>query len=140
MARRYGIDRRILCRWKQELAAPVFVAVQITDAAEGPVSDAASFGVKVHLALGYVDMRKGIDGLAMLVQGVLQQDPFSGYQFVFGAAPELPAEGCRDPATDGAGPRRRPHRPRRGSGQDRATAADHAKAAAQPVWRAGRTA
>jgi transposase len=35
-------------------------------------------GVKVHLALGYIDMRKGIDGLAMLVQGVLRQDPFSG--------------------------------------------------------------
>jgi IS66 Orf2 like protein len=36
-------------------------------------------GVKVHLALGYVDMRKGIDGLAMLVQGVLRQDPFTGH-------------------------------------------------------------
>ena len=35
-------------------------------------------GVKVHLALSYIDMRKGIDGLAMLVQGVLRQDPFSG--------------------------------------------------------------
>jgi hypothetical protein len=33
-------------------------------------------GVKVHLAFGYTDMRKGIDGLAMLVQGVLRQDPF----------------------------------------------------------------
>src|SRR5919109_5533092 len=32
---------------------------------------------------GYVDMRKGIDGLAMLVQGVLRQDPFSGHLFVF---------------------------------------------------------
>ena len=31
-------------------------------------------GVKVHLALSYIDMRKGIDGLAMLVQGVLRQD------------------------------------------------------------------
>jgi len=40
-------------------------------------------GVKVHLALGFIDMRKGIDGLAMLVQGVLQQDPFSGHLFVF---------------------------------------------------------
>ena len=30
--------------------------------------------VKVHLAVGYIDMRKGIDGLAMLVQGVLHQD------------------------------------------------------------------
>jgi hypothetical protein len=27
--------------------------------------------LKVHLAFGYTDMRKGIDGLAMLVQGVL---------------------------------------------------------------------
>ena len=33
VARRYGIDRRILCRWKQELSLPVFVAVEITDAA-----------------------------------------------------------------------------------------------------------
>src|SRR6266404_8808843 len=39
IARRYGIARRVLCRWKQELAAPVFVAVQITDA--GAPSDAA---------------------------------------------------------------------------------------------------
>jgi transposase len=39
--------------------------------------------VKVHLAFGYTDMRKGIDGLAMLVQGVLRQDPFSGHLFVF---------------------------------------------------------
>jgi transposase len=43
----------------------------------------ASPNVKVHLALGYIDMRKGIDGLAMLVQGVLRQDPFSGHLFVF---------------------------------------------------------
>lgn len=36
VAHRYGIDRRVLRRWKQELgksAAPVFVMVQITDAA-----------------------------------------------------------------------------------------------------------
>jgi transposase len=40
-------------------------------------------GVKVHLAFGYTDMRKGIDGLAMLVQEVLRQDPFTGHLFVF---------------------------------------------------------
>ena len=40
-------------------------------------------GVKVHLAFGYTDMRKGIDGLAMLIQGVLRQDPFSGHLFLF---------------------------------------------------------
>ena len=34
-------------------------------------------GVKVHLAFGYTDMRKGMDGLALLVQEVLQADPFS---------------------------------------------------------------
>jgi transposase len=28
-------------------------------------------------------MRKGIDGLSMLVQGVLHQDPFTGHLFVF---------------------------------------------------------
>jgi len=42
VARRYGIAARVLFRWKQELtamAAPVFVAVQITDA-KAP-SDAA---------------------------------------------------------------------------------------------------
>lgn len=39
--------------------------------------------VKVHLALSFIDMRKGIDGLAMLVQGVLHQNPFTGHLFVF---------------------------------------------------------
>jgi hypothetical protein len=29
-------------------------------------------GVKDHLAFGFIDMRKGIDGLAVLVQGVLR--------------------------------------------------------------------
>jgi transposase len=38
-------------------------------------------GVKVHLAIGYPDMRKGMDGLAMLVQGTLHKDPFSGQLF-----------------------------------------------------------
>jgi hypothetical protein len=40
-------------------------------------------GVKVHLALGYTDMRKGLDGLAMLVQDTLKKDPFSGHLFAF---------------------------------------------------------
>ena len=41
VARRYGIDRRILCRWKQELSPLAFVAIKITDVAasvERPVS------------------------------------------------------------------------------------------------------
>jgi transposase len=40
-------------------------------------------GTRVHLAFGYTDMRKGMDGLAVLVQEVLNQDPFSGHLFVF---------------------------------------------------------
>jgi transposase len=40
-------------------------------------------GVKVHLALGHTDMRKGFEGLAMLVQEVLKADPFSGHLFAF---------------------------------------------------------
>jgi len=40
-------------------------------------------GVKVHIALGVTDMRKGLDGLAMLVQEVLKQDPFTGHLFAF---------------------------------------------------------
>ena len=43
----------------------------------------APSGVKVHIALGVTDMRKGIDGLAMLVQEVLARDPFSGHLFAF---------------------------------------------------------
>ncbi len=39
--------------------------------------------VRVHIALGVTDMRKGLDGLAMLVQEVLKQDPFSGHLFAF---------------------------------------------------------
>ena len=40
-------------------------------------------GHKVHLALGYTDMRKGLDGLTVLVQKVLKKDAFSGQLFVF---------------------------------------------------------
>jgi transposase len=39
--------------------------------------------VKVHIALGVTDMRKSLDGLAMLVQGLLAEDPFSGHLFAF---------------------------------------------------------
>lgn len=38
---------------------------------------------RVHLAVGKTDMRKGIDGLAMMVQDVLEEDPFSGHLFAF---------------------------------------------------------
>ena len=40
-------------------------------------------GVRVHLALGATDMRKGFDGLAAQVQAALAQDPYSGALFCF---------------------------------------------------------
>ena len=40
-------------------------------------------GMRIWLATGSTDMRKGFDGLAGLVQTVLGEDPFSGHLFVF---------------------------------------------------------
>jgi transposase len=38
---------------------------------------------KVWLAAGVTDMRKGFNGLSMIVQSVLEEDPFCGHLFVF---------------------------------------------------------
>lgn len=40
-------------------------------------------GTRVWLATGHTDMRKGFDGLALLVQETLRRDPHSGHLFVF---------------------------------------------------------
>jgi len=40
-------------------------------------------GVRVWLASGRTDMRKGMDGLAMPAQQVLNDDPFGGAVFAF---------------------------------------------------------
>jgi transposase len=40
-------------------------------------------GTRVWLVAGATDMRKGFDGLAMVVQATLARDPFSGHVFVF---------------------------------------------------------
>ena len=40
-------------------------------------------GVQVWLATGHTDMRKGFDGLALLVQETLQRNPHNGHLFVF---------------------------------------------------------
>ena len=42
-----------------------------------------AFSGKVYLALGSTDMRKAINGLSMLVEQVMDLDPFSGDLFVF---------------------------------------------------------
>lgn len=40
-------------------------------------------GVRVWLATGHTDMRKGFASLALLVQEALRRDPHSGHLFVF---------------------------------------------------------
>jgi len=40
-------------------------------------------GTRVWVAAGVTDMRKGMDGLAALVQTTLAENPFSGHIFVF---------------------------------------------------------
>ena len=40
-------------------------------------------GTRVWVAAGVTDMRKGMDGLAALVQTALAENPFSGHIFVF---------------------------------------------------------
>ncbi|WP_431860466.1 IS66 family insertion sequence element accessory protein TnpB [Azospirillum sp.] len=65
-------------------------------------------GVRVYLAMGPTDMRKGMDGLAMLAQEILKQDPFAGHLFVFRGRQgnrltlcilpfTVPAASCRHP-------------------------------------------
>lgn len=40
-------------------------------------------GTRVWLAAGVTDMRKGMDGLAALVQTTLARNPYDGHVFVF---------------------------------------------------------
>lgn len=40
-------------------------------------------GVQVYLVTGYTDLRKSIDGLAVIVQGNLEMDPYSKALFLF---------------------------------------------------------
>ncbi len=40
-------------------------------------------GARIWLATGYTDMRRGFDGLALLVQETLRHDPHGGHLFVF---------------------------------------------------------
>jgi transposase len=40
-------------------------------------------GSRVWLATGHTDMRKGFNGLALIVQETLQRDPNCGHLFVF---------------------------------------------------------
>ena len=40
-------------------------------------------GVRVWIATGHTDMRRGMNGLSLLVQEGLKRDPFAGDLYVF---------------------------------------------------------
>jgi transposase len=42
-----------------------------------------SNGLKIYLKLGSTDLRKSVDGLAVIVSDILEHDPYSGHLFVF---------------------------------------------------------
>jgi transposase len=70
-------------------------AVWVMDDARGQNAGAPMIpvptGVRVWLATGHTDMRKGFDGLALIVQETLKRDPHSGQLFVFrGRRGQLP--------------------------------------------------
>ena len=44
---------------------------------------ALASGLRVYLACGVTDMRKGMVGLSMLVQQTLKENPFDGSVFAF---------------------------------------------------------
>ena len=51
-------------------------------------------GMRVYLAMGATDMRKGMDGLAVLAQEVLKQDPFAGHLSFSAAGKETWSRCC----------------------------------------------
>ena len=60
-------------------ASTALVTVDLADAAMIPVPT----GVRIWIATGHTDMRKGMQGMALLVQEGLGRDPFAGDVFVF---------------------------------------------------------
>jgi transposase len=50
-----------------------------------PIPSAA----RVWLVTGHTDMRKGFDGLALIVQERLRRDPHSGHLFCFSRPPRV---------------------------------------------------
>lgn len=62
-----------------------------------PVRTAGDGAVRVWLAAGHTDMRRGFPGLALLVQETLKTDPHSGHQMFWPALlPPRPTSGLDD--------------------------------------------
>jgi transposase len=104
VARRHDVSRTLIYLWRREICAevsgPVFVPAVI---AEEPAPQDQHFGdsaartrvgspegaamippgARVWIALGHTDMRRGMQGLALMVQQGLKRDPHGGDLFVF---------------------------------------------------------
>lgn len=63
---------------------------------------------KVYIACGYTDLRKGIDGLARLVQQQFKLDPFTNTLFFFVGGGETVSRACAGKRT--AVPHQRLHK------------------------------
>ena len=90
VARAAGIHTSQLFPWRQQLWERTQVPAAFHPVAITPEPEAASAGddpgaggARVWLAAGHTDMRKGFDGLALLVQETLRRDPHGGHLFVF---------------------------------------------------------
>jgi transposase len=84
VARRNGIAASVVFTWRRqartvEKVGACFAPVQITAAAE----TGGETAVRVWLATGHTDMRRGFPSLARLVQESLKRDPHVGDLYVF---------------------------------------------------------
>src|SRR6266851_3119273 len=77
VSRQYGVGRSLIHNWRRQEALAVLGAT----VRFAPVAVAAE--TRVWLASGTTDMRRGFDGLALLVQETLKRDPHCGHLFVF---------------------------------------------------------
>ena len=94
-ARRHGISRQLLLNWRKAwreglLASGAATAGFVRCHRSGPdrAGPRATMiplpaGVRVWLATGHTDMRKGFPSLALQVQEILHRDPLGGHLFCF---------------------------------------------------------
>ena len=87
--RRRGVDRDRVCDRRPDADHGAGRCRDGVGADEGAGEEQAAAmipvpsGARVWLATGHTDMRKGFDGLALLVQETLKRDPHGGHLFVF---------------------------------------------------------
>jgi transposase len=72
--RRSGKAKPVVWRWQARF---------MVEGVDGLLRDKTRNPGKPPLASGHTDMRKGFDGLALLVQETLKRNPHSGHLFVF---------------------------------------------------------